>query len=120
MTKPSQKRKTFTRNNFAEHNYNYVNRPQTTQPSRTNTQNYLFSQGSIFPQPASNSVNFHDYPEISQDKSENYPFLQHNRIDNKHLIIHLIIYHQMMMTTINQIFLQHIHRNTVYKNIDQI
>ena len=31
MTKPSQKRKTFTRNNFAEHNHNYVNQPQTTQ-----------------------------------------------------------------------------------------
>ena len=43
MTKPSQKRKIFTRNNFAEHNYNYVNRPQTTQPFRTNTQNLFFS-----------------------------------------------------------------------------
>ena len=28
MMKPTQKQRTFTRNNFAEHNYNYVNRPQ--------------------------------------------------------------------------------------------
>ena len=32
MTKPSKTRKTFTRSNFAEHNYNYVNPSQTTQP----------------------------------------------------------------------------------------
>ena len=38
----------------------------------------------------------------------------------KHLIIYLAIYHQMMMTTINQIFLHQIHRNTVYNNLDQI
>ena len=44
MPKPTQKRKTFNRNIFAEHNYNFVNRSQTTQPSRTNTQNQLFSQ----------------------------------------------------------------------------
>ena len=41
MTKPTQKRKTITRNNFAEHKYNYVNRSQTTQPFRINTQNQL-------------------------------------------------------------------------------
>ena len=60
MTKTSQKPKTFTGNNFTEHNYNYINRPQTTQSSLTTTQNHLFSQ------PSSNSVNFHDYPQISQ------------------------------------------------------
>ena len=74
MTKPTQKRKTFTKNNFAQHNYNYVNRPKTTQPSRTNTQNQLFSQMHSFPKPSSITVNFHDYSQISQDKSENYPF----------------------------------------------
>ena len=79
MTKPSQKRKTFTRINFAQHNYNYVNRPQTTQFSRTNKQNHLFSQRSNFPQPSSHSVNFHDYPQNSQDKSENHPFFQQHR-----------------------------------------
>ena len=32
MTIPSKTRKTFTRNNFADHNYNY------THPSKTNNQ----------------------------------------------------------------------------------
>ena len=41
-------------------------------------------------------------------------------LNNKHLIIHLTIYHQMMMSTINQIFLHHIHKNIVYKNLDKI
>ena len=58
MTKPTQKQRTLTRNNFAEHNYNYVNRPQTTKPSHANTQNYLFSQRQIFQQTSSNSVSF--------------------------------------------------------------
>ena len=80
MTKPTQKRKTFTRSNFAEHNYNYVNTPQTTQPSRTNTQNHLFSNFfQIFQQPSSNSVNFHDYPQISQKQSETYQFFQQKK-----------------------------------------
>ena len=42
MTKPIKK--IFTRNNFAEHDYNYVNRPQTSKTSPPNTQNHLFSQ----------------------------------------------------------------------------
>ena len=32
MTKPSKTRKTFTRNTFAEHNYNYAHQPKTNQP----------------------------------------------------------------------------------------
>ena len=79
MTKPTQKRKTFTRNNFAEHNYNYVFRSQTTQPSRTNTQNQLFSHRQNFQAPSLNTVRFHDYPQISQDQSENYPFFQQKK-----------------------------------------
>ena len=34
MKKPSKTRKTFTRNNFAEHNYNYVNPSKTNQSPR--------------------------------------------------------------------------------------
>ena len=78
MTKSTQKRRTFTRNNFAEHNYNYVSRPQTTKPSRANTQNRLFSQRQNFQQATSNSLIFIDYPRVSQDPSENYPFFQQN------------------------------------------
>ena len=32
MTKPSKTRKTFTRNTFAEHNYNYVHQSKTNHP----------------------------------------------------------------------------------------
>ena len=103
MTKPTQKQRTITRNNFAEHNYKYVNRPQTTKPPRANTQNHLFLQRQNFQQPSSNFVNFNDYPRISQDQCENYPFFSKikkidskTKIDIKHLMIHLIIFHQMM------------------------
>ena len=76
MTKPTQKQRTFTRNKFAEQNYSYVNRPKTTKPSRANTQNHLFPQRQNFQQPTSNSVNFNDYPRVSQERSENYPFFK--------------------------------------------
>ena len=44
MTIPSKTRKPFTRNTFAEHNYNYAHQQKTNQPSpppppRKNTQN---------------------------------------------------------------------------------
>ena len=69
MTKPSKTRKTFTRNNFAEHNYNYVNPSQTTQPHRKNTQNHLFSQKWNLPNTSQNPVNFQDHPHPPQDRS---------------------------------------------------
>ena len=70
--KPIQKHRTFIRNNFAEHNYNYVNRPQTSKSFRPNTQNPLFLQKQNFRQPTTTTINFHVYPRISQDQSENY------------------------------------------------
>ena len=79
MMKPIQKQRTITRNNFAEHNYNYVNRPQTSKSFRPNTQNHLFSQRQHFRQPTTISVDSHDYPRISQDQSENYPFFQQSK-----------------------------------------
>ena len=39
MTIPSKTRKPFTRNTFAEHNYNYAHQPKTNQPPRKTTQN---------------------------------------------------------------------------------
>ena len=126
MTKPIQKQRTVTRNNFAEHNYDYVNRPQTSKFFRPNTQNQLVLQRKNFQQPTTTSINFHDYPRISHNQSENYPFfnrtktINKTKVNTKQLIIHLIIYHQMMMTTINQIFLHHIHKNTMYNHLDQI
>ena len=62
MRKPTQKQRTFTRNNFAEHNYKYVNRQQTSKSPRTNTQNRSFSQRQKFRIPATTLVNSHEYP----------------------------------------------------------
>ena len=76
VTKPSYKQKTSPRNNFAEHDFNYVNRSKTTKPSNMNTQNYSYSQIQNIPQPTSNSVNFNDQPRSSRDQSKNYPFFQ--------------------------------------------
>ena len=70
VTKPSKPRKTFTRSNFAEHNYNYANLSQTTHPPRRYKQNHLFLRKSNFPNTSTNSVNFHDHPHPSQDHSE--------------------------------------------------
>ena len=52
VKKPSYKHHS---NNFAEHNYIYVNGPKTTK-TKTNTQIYAQSQN--VPQPTLNSVNF--------------------------------------------------------------
>ena len=71
--------KMFTRSNFAELNYNYVNPSQTTQPPCRNTQNLLFSQKWNLPKKSQNPVNFQDHPYPPQDRSENYPFFQQNR-----------------------------------------
>ena len=55
MAKPTQKQRSFYRNNFAEQNYNYVKRPHVTKSSSTNTQNHhLFSQNQNLQQPSSN------------------------------------------------------------------
>ena len=74
----SYKKQTSQRNNFVEHNYNYVNGPKTTKPSK-NTHNYLYSQSPNRPQTTSNSVNFYNQPRSSQEQSENYPFFQQNK-----------------------------------------
>ena len=41
VTKPSYKQQISHRNNFAEHNFNYVNRSKTTKPSNMNSQKLL-------------------------------------------------------------------------------
>ena len=74
MTKPPQKQGTFTRSNFAEHNYKYVNSSQTSKPPRTNPHNRSFSQRQNFQQQISTFVNFNDNPRNPTDPSENYQF----------------------------------------------
>ena len=60
MTIPSNTRKPFTRNTFAEHNYNYAHKPRTNQPPRKNTQNlnHVCSHYWNLPKTSTNSVNF--------------------------------------------------------------
>ena len=120
MTKPTHKRKTFTGNNFAEHNCNYVNCPQITHPPRTNTHNQFFTEKSKFPQSSTNSINFHNYPHTSQDKSENYPFYQ--QIRNKQQTPY---YKPNYLSSDDDDyyqpdFLHIIREKTVYKNLDKI
>ena len=85
MTIPSKTRKSFTRNTFAEHNYNYAHKPKTNQPPRKNTQNlkHVCSHYWNLPKTSTNSVNFPDNPQPTQDYTENYPFFQQNKI-NQH------------------------------------
>ena len=83
MTIPSKTRKPFTRNTFAEHNYNYAHKLRTNQPPRKNTQNLnpVCSHYWNLPKTSTNSVNFPDNLQPTQDYSENYPFLQQNKMN---------------------------------------
>ena len=78
MTKPSKPRKTFTRSNFAEHNYNYAHSSRTNNPPRKNN-NHICSQYWDNPITSTNSVNFQINSHPPHDHSENYPFFQQNR-----------------------------------------
>ena len=85
MTIPSKTRNPFSRNTFAEHNYNYVHKPRTNQPPGKNAQNLnhvIFHYWNL-PKTSTNSVNFPDNPQPTQDYSENYPFFQQNK-NNQH------------------------------------
>ena len=81
MTKPSKTQKTFTRNTFAEHNYNYAQQPKTNQPPPKNTQNFnhVCSHYCNLPNTSTNSVNFPYNPHPPQDYSEKYQFFQQNK-----------------------------------------
>ena len=106
MTKPTQKQRLFTRNNFAEHNYNYVNRSQTTKPSLANTQNTFFLHRQNFQQPSSNSENLMTTQKLHNTKVKiinvfNKTKIIYNKteieIDIEHIFIHLLtFFHQMM------------------------
>ena len=85
MTIPSKTRKPFTRNTFAEHNYNYAHKPRTNQPPppppRKNTQNlnHVFSHYWNLPKTLTISVNVPENPQPTQDYSENYPLFHQNK-----------------------------------------
>ena len=78
MTKPSRPRKTFTRSNFAEHNYNYTHSSKTNHTSRRNN-NQVCSHYWNLPNTSTNSVNFQNNSHPPQDHSENYQFFQQKK-----------------------------------------
>ena len=69
MTNPAKTQKTFTRNTFEEHNYNYAHQPKTNQPPRKNTQNlnHVCSHYWDLQKTSTNSVNFPGNPQPTQD-----------------------------------------------------
>ena len=77
MTIPSKTRKTFTRNNFAEHNYNYTHPSKTNYQTQRNFNQYTKPRNWDNPTAQYNSNNFQTNP--PQDRSENYPFFQQNK-----------------------------------------
>ena len=78
MTKPSRPRKTFTRSNFAEHNYNYTHSSKTNHlPGKNN--NHVCSNYWNLPNTSTNSVNFQNNSDPPHDHSKNYPFFQQNK-----------------------------------------
>ena len=79
MTVPSKPRRTFTRNTFAEHNYNYAHSSKTNYPPRKTNNNHVCSHYWDNPMTTTNSVNFRTNSHPPQDHSENYPFFQQNK-----------------------------------------
>ena len=79
MTVPSKTRRTFTRNTFAEHNYNYAHSSRTNYPPRKTNNNLVCSHYWDNPMTTTNSVNFPTNSHPPQDRSENYPFFQQNK-----------------------------------------
>ena len=79
MTVPSKTRRKFTRNTFAEHNYNYAHSSKTNFPPRKNHNNQVRSRYWDNPMTTTNSVNFQSNSHPPQDRSENYPFFQQNK-----------------------------------------
>ena len=79
MTVPSKTRRTFERNTFAEHNYNYAHSSKTNYPPQKTNNNHVCSHYWDNPMTTTNSVNFRTNSHPPQDCSENYPFFQQNK-----------------------------------------
>ena len=117
MTRPPKPRRIFTRNSFAEHNYNYTHPPRPHYPPRKPNNNLVCSNIWDRPTTTNNSENFQPNQHPPQDHSENYPFFQQNKNDNKNLTIR-IMYHPMMI--VYQVFLNHTYKSIVRKNHDAL
>ena len=79
MTIPPKPRKTFTRSNFAEHNYNYTHPSKTNHSPRKTNNNHVCSHYWDKPMTTNNSVNVQSNQYPPQDHSENYSFFQQNK-----------------------------------------
>ena len=77
MTIPPKTRKTFTGNNFTDHNYNYTHPSKTNYQPQRNFNQYTKPRNWDNPTAQYNSKNFQPNP--PQDRSENYPFYQQNK-----------------------------------------
>ena len=118
MTVPSKPRRTFTRNTFAEHNYNYARSSKTNYPPRKTNNNHVSSHYWDNPITTTNSVNFRTNSHPPQDHSENIHSFNKIKIKSKHLIKR-ITYH-LTMIIYNQIFLHHIPKNIANKDRDDL
>ena len=120
MTIPSKTRKSFTRNTFAEHNYNHAHQLKINQPPQKKTQNFnhVCSHYWNLPKTSTNSVNFPENSQPTQDYTENTHFFNKIKIKNIHHITQTI-YH-LMMIIINQIFLHHILKNIAHRDRDNL
>ena len=84
MTKPSKTRKTFTRNTFAEHNYNFVHQSKTNQTHPPPPpKKYAKPKPRMFSLLEFSKYidQFSKFPKNKhppQDYSENHPFFQQN------------------------------------------
>ena len=118
MTKPS---KTFTRNTFAEHNYNYAHQPKTNQPPQKTKQNlnHVCSHYWNLPKTSTNLANFPDNPQPTQDYSENYPFFQQNK-NKQHTPYNTNYLSSDDDQMTNQIFLHHILKHIAHRDRDNL
>ena len=79
MTQLSKPKKTFTRNNFAEHNYNYTHPPRPHYSPGKFNNNHVYSHNWNRPTTTNNPENFQSNQHHPQDHSKNYPFFQQNK-----------------------------------------
>ena len=96
LTRPPKPRRTFTRNNFAEHNYNYTHPPRAHYSPRIPNNTHVYSHYWDKPTTTNNPVNFQPNQHPTQDYSEKYPFFQQNKNKYKHITI-WIMYHLTMI-----------------------
>ena len=141
MTVPSKTRRTFTRNTFAEHTYNYAHSSKTNYPPRKTNNNHVRSRywdnpmkttNSVniqtnshpshywnLPKTSTNSVIFPDNPQPTQDYTENYPFFQQNK-NNQHTPFNTNYLSSDEDDITNQIILHHILKNIAHKDHDSL